>query len=353
MRVSYLKKEYYQYLLKKDDSIPRNRMGVVYVHAGVTYFFLLFKTIINYTKPHEDKFEVVIHERKKTSTIKIIDFIIVDKELIEKPEISKDFIRDVSGYKKKEKKCICSKARRTINRSTERSKKVELYYEEYQRKTKLKRRRFAEKQVRKAVESMSVLENIPNSSEITQYIFDGTRIANYPEKIDILTVHNLKIAWEEMYYRLDDVLTLDFIIEANKHIARDQALKVGEMRDNDSITVSGVSGTYVIVRPKTYEVNAEIDKLNASISSKNFETTAIVFFIYLIVNQLFYDGNKRTAFIVLNKILISNGLGMLEFTQVNHKRFHYLLDRCFKYKNQKSEKEMVEYIKVECIKRIY
>ena len=47
--------------------------------------------------------------------------------------------------------------------------------------------------------------------------------------------------------------------------------------------------------------------------------------LYLMRAQLFYDGNKRLAMLIGNKIMIENGQGILSVRQKDIGRFYALL----------------------------
>lgn len=96
---------------------------------------------------------------------------------------------------------------------------------------------------------------------------------------------------------LDEKLTLDYIIDINKTIASHQVLKVGEIRDG----VNSVGGLFEIEIPNKELILKFIDKINKIIAEGNsikIENTAIRLFYTLVVNQWFYDGNKRTGFAI-------------------------------------------------------
>lgn len=56
-----------------------------------------------------------------------------------------------------------------------------------------------------------------------------------------------------------------------------------------------------------YEDLKKIDNISSAINK------ALVMFCYLTRSQLFRDGNKRIAQLMTNKILIENGIGILNF----------------------------------------
>lgn len=146
---------------------------------------------------------------------------------------------------------------------------------------------------------------------------------------------------------LDKKLTLDYVIDINKTIAIHQALKVGELRDS----VNSVSGLFEIEIPNQEEVIKFIERINKSISEGNnlkIENIAICLFYTLVTNQWFYDGNKRTGFAIMNKILIQNGIGIVLITKELEEEFSKKLFNCYKERGEKSKKEFIEFLKNYC-----
>lgn len=52
---------------------------------------------------------------------------------------------------------------------------------------------------------------------------------------------------------------------------------------------------------------------------------ALAMVLYLMRAQLFYDGNKRIAMLIGNKIMIENGQGVISVRQKDIKEFYSLL----------------------------
>lgn len=85
----------------------------------------------------------------------------------------------------------------------------------------------------------------------------------------------------------------------------------------------GISGTeYVPKIPQQEEVEQELRKIN---EIKQTTKKAILYMLYGMRTQLFWDGNKRTSIIIANKILIENGKGILTVKDKNLEEFNTLL----------------------------
>ncbi len=67
------------------------------------------------------------------------------------------------------------------------------------------------------------------------------------------------------------------------------------------------------------------DKLKQLESIYNVERRAIEYFCYVARSQMFIDGNKRVAQLIANKILIENGIGILQIPNLLVEVFRKLL----------------------------
>ena len=106
----------------------------------------------------------------------------------------------------------------------------------------------------------------------------------------------------------------------NDFIARNEALEWGKRRNGNV----GVSGTDY--KPPIPEFSNVERELNAILSS-NITTTekALNAFLWGTRGQFFGDGNKRTSLTVANKILVSEGVGILTITDRYMQDFNSLL----------------------------
>jgi hypothetical protein len=139
----------------------------------------------------------------------------------------------------------------------------------------------------------------------------------------VLCVINLKRAWQRVFTEIGHPVTLDTIIALNAEVARDIALKVGQLRDGD---VSGT--TYRPLIPEPASAEADLRKLLAIESPVE---RALETFAWCCKAQLFYDGNTRTAMLAANQILIGAGMGclsvgtnqILDFSERLHDYYEY------------------------------
>lgn len=157
------------------------------------------------------------------------------------------------------------------------------------------------------------------------YLMNFNDVVNYDFEVKV--TKNLIDAWKKILYSKEKI-TLDFIINLNAIIAKDQALKIGQLRDQ-KVYVGGTN--YIPSIPNKNEVINDINK----ILSHEPEKAALEFIAYGIRNQLFFDGNKRTSILIANKILKDNGIGLLAIKDSDMLKFNKLLQEFYDDENKK------------------
>ncbi len=163
------------------------------------------------------------------------------------------------------------------------------------------------------------MENRAVTFPQTQTILNGVNVPNVALD-DIQAILNMRDAWKYLISSIDEPITLDYICKLNEYIARNEALEWGKLRYG---TV-GISGTdYQPPIPETQQITEELNNiLNKDISETE---KALDLFAWGTRGQFFWDGNKRTSMALANKMLISNGCGILTITDKAMERFNTLL----------------------------
>ena len=149
------------------------------------------------------------------------------------------------------------------------------------------------------------LEGVNVTFPETQAILDGVNVSSL-DIDDIVTILNLRDAWKYVVNNIDEEFSLNYICKINELVSRNQSLEWGVLRTGKI----GISGTeYVPPLPKEENVNEIISK----IINSNHSTTekAIEYMLIAMRSQFFWDGNKRTATICANKIMMDGGAGII------------------------------------------
>lgn len=163
------------------------------------------------------------------------------------------------------------------------------------------------------------MENRAVTFPQTQTILNGVNVPGV-QLDDIQAILNMRDAWRFLMNTIDEPLTVEYIFKLNGFIARNEALEWGKLRTGSV----GISGTdYLPPVPKYEDVEAE---LNAILSADVTATEkALNAFAWGARAQLFWDGNKRTSLTVANKILLSEGAGVLTISDKHMERFNVCL----------------------------
>ena len=166
---------------------------------------------------------------------------------------------------------------------------------------------------------------------------------------DVLTVVNLKRGFEML---LNDVQ--EHLIETSKRINRivaaEDALFPGEIRTG-GVEVSTIQGRYVPPMLTEDEIKNQYDEImNQEISETE---KALRLFLFIAKNQIFWDGNKRTALLTANKIMFSQGLGLLSIPETKFVKFNELLSNYYNSNLLLDELTIISYMYEYCIFGIY
>jgi len=178
----------------------------------------------------------------------------------------------------------------------------------------------AKKQLIGLVYDMSALENNPFTIPEIQTLLDGITVGGH-KLHNQEQVLNIAASWKHL---ITDVLKGKFTInkayfcKIHKIVARNEALTWGVFRDSQ-VSISGTSYT----PPKHTELDYLFKQLVQDIFLvKNTVQQALLFFLAGSRAQFFFDGNKRTSRLMMNGILLSNGLEAILIPDKKHLEFN-------------------------------
>ncbi len=162
---------------------------------------------------------------------------------------------------------------------------------------------------------------------------------------DVLTVVNLKRGFELLLNDVKEPL-IETSKRINRIVAAEDALFPGEIRTG-GVEVSTIQGRYVPPMLTEDEVEDQYDEiLNQEISETE---KALRLFLFISKNQIFWDGNKRTALLTANKIMFSQGLGLLSIPENLFAKFNELLSMYDNSNQSSNESKILSFIHEECI----
>ncbi|WP_270638041.1 Fic family protein [Limosilactobacillus mucosae] len=173
--------------------------------------------------------------------------------------------------------------------------------------TKDQNRRFARSNLTRLVYINSRFEGINTTLPQTQTIIDGLGVDGVPID-DINIIVQLKRGWQYVI-NSDEKLDLDFLKNVNRIVALNESLAPGELRTGEG----GVDTELGEYKPPMVNSEAEAGYLSELLANKNSSITdkSLTLMYHLMRNQIFWDGNKRTATLVANKLMIDNGAGLI------------------------------------------
>ena len=183
------------------------------------------------------------------------------------------------------------------------------------------------------------LEGINTTYPDTKTILEGVNVPSL--RLDeINCILNLRDAWNFALSNIDADITLDFICKVNSFVSRNESLEWGVLRTG-KVGINGVD--YIPDIPNKEDV---ITNINEILKEENITNRSLNLMLYLMRSQLFWDGNKRTAMIVANKLLISNGCGIISIKEDDINEFNKLLTE---YYNTDNKDKIISFLYNKCI----
>lgn len=153
--------------------------------------------------------------------------------------------------------------------------------------------------------------------------------------VDILVVNNLKHGWNYVLSNIGKPLTLEILCSIQAEVARDQALEIGVLRTG-KVGISGTSYCPPIRQKETVWANIQEILCEPCVTSR-----ALDLMLMLMRAQLFWDGNKRTAMLAANKLMIEGGAGCISVSQENLQEFNTLLSAYYTSGNSHKIKDFL------------
>ena len=194
----------------------------------------------------------------------------------------------------------------------------------------------------------SQLENNPITFPEVQTLIDGITIGGHKIS-DEQQVLKIKNAWnlmldavkanmftvsKEMFHRINDI------------IAREESLEWGKFRTGRV----GIAGTKNYVAPLYNELDEIFEReLPVILDCTHEVEQAIRLFLWAALNQFYWDGNKRTARLMANGILVNAGYGVFNIKVEDILEFNTLMVDF--YENRQAD-SIVKFLAEKCIKYI-
>ena len=164
---------------------------------------------------------------------------------------------------------------------------------------------YAKKNVVDSIWKEAIVEGVNITYPQAKVIVEHNQTVEGLTVTGTIIVYNLKLAWNYLFEHLNSLVDFEFVAKINSILGASLVHNAGCIRN---IPV-GISGTaWQPEMPDFDTAKATIEKIA---NMEPGRERALKMFGYLCRSQLFSDGNKRTAQLVANKMLIADGRGIL------------------------------------------
>ena len=197
---------------------------------------------------------------------------------------------------------------------------------------------FAKKHLVDTIYKQAILEGIATTYADTETIIEGGKVNNMTAN-DVLKVVNLKHAWEFILNK--DVITSStnfaLLCEINKFIEEGFYYNAGRIRSTP-VSIGGTNWKPEL--PIESLIKEELQELlNSKIDTVD---KAIEILLFVMKKQIFIDGNKRTAVIFANHLLISKAKGLIVIPNDKVEEYKKLLISYYEGKDENSIKDFLK-----------
>ena len=196
-----------------------------------------------------------------------------------------------------------------------------------------------------SIYKQAMLEGVATTYSDTETLVNGGRVNNMTAE-DVQKVINLKHAWEFILSPgvIQYPSNYAIVSQINAIVEEGLSFNAGRIR-NVPVTIGG--STYI--PPLPFEDQVREDIRNITESNLSPLDKAIEALLYVKKKQLFLDGNKRTAVIFANHILIKHAAGLIVIPAELVDEYKKLLIHFY----ETDEKEtIVTFLKNKCYRKL-
>ena len=137
---------------------------------------------------------------------------------------------------------------------------------------------------------------------------------------DIIKINNLFYAWRFVFETVGYPVDLRYIRQINWEVGKGVVANAGDLRSTP-VSMGGTAW-----RPELPDPDAVEQRIEAIREADGDGVDrAIDMMLYIMRAQLFLDGNKRTAQLVANQMLVSQGLGVIAVPEAHIAEFLRML----------------------------
>lgn len=193
---------------------------------------------------------------------------------------------------------------------------------------------WAKRNIVDSIWKSSHIEGINVTYQEIQKLYDGGNVAHL--RLDeIQTINNLKHAWFFVLNSIEAENDLNLLKSINGLVGSNLVDRAGQVRVYD-VKIGGTNWKPEL--PNEEKVAEQLQEFN------NIECVtdrAITIMAYLMRTQFFSDGNKRTAMLFANKIMIQNGKGIISIPVESDDIFGEKLTKYYETDNMEDLKQFI------------
>lgn len=198
--------------------------------------------------------------------------------------------------------------------------------------------------------NMSYQEGNPFSFVEVKMLLDGVTVPGHKPS-DEQQILRLKQSWDELFRLVESnefSVSKDIAANLQSIVAENEALEWGVFRSAQV----GIAGTEY-VPPASDQLDDLFDRLVANTSNtQDTLSGAIDTFLDCAKNQYFFDGNKRTGQLLMNGILLSNGMNIITIPAKYKQQYDSSMLRYYDVGNDTGIRNLLEDCQVEMGKTI-
>lgn len=200
--------------------------------------------------------------------------------------------------------------------------------------------KFAQQHMADLIYKEIKIEHIGMTFPDTKLIIEGARGAHVND-IEMVDTINLKRAWQHNLNTITEPLTADYLEQLNflADFKHDSLAPCGKIR-TWQVYIDGAK--YIPPIPEKKEIEVQLKKITETYQSVT--EAAIETMLYLLRLQPFGDGNKRTAQLAANHILIQNGKGILALPTYEKEDVRDFLKMLIDFYNTGDKSKIKDYI---------
>ncbi|SMN10692.1 Huntingtin interacting protein E-like protein [uncultured Candidatus Thioglobus sp.] len=183
----------------------------------------------------------------------------------------------------------------------------------------------AKKQLSELVYDAVNLEGVNYTLPEVQTLLDGVTVGGHKQTDELIALNQIE-AWKFLFKIIknkDFNLSDKVVCQLQAKVAKREALTWGEFRAG-GISISGTK----YLPPNHQELPNLWQQLSTKPMPSNTDDLyqyAVSLFLQMARTQFFYDGNKRTGRLMMNGILLQNGLPVINLPASKQLEFNQLM----------------------------